>query len=157
MLRPKQTTVVILCAGLLVIAPLVRAQQAEPSTAESKQAEREAMYRRYLEFPSLVKGGSLQPHWLADGSSFWYAEGAPANTVIWKVDPRANTKTPLFDTARLRQALTPLLGQEPPYQGLPFSDFSFVDGEKAVKFTVENKEFILQLETPWNQHARLGS
>ncbi len=82
------------------------------------------------------------------GSSFWYAEGAPANTVIWKVDPVANTKTPLFDSARLRKALIPLLGYEPPYQGLPFDKFTFVDeGETAVKFTVEGKEFILRLDT----------
>ena len=60
------------------------------------------MYYRYLEFPSYVKGGAIEPHWMADGSSFWYAEGAPDNTVIYKVDPKANTKTPMFDTARLR-------------------------------------------------------
>ncbi len=136
----KRTLFLLVLLSLAVIAPLVRAQQAE-------QSEREAMYYRYLEFASYVKGGSIQPHWLADGSSFWYAEGAPANTVIYKVDPRASIKKPLFDTARLRQALTPLLGHEPPYQGLPFSDFSFVDGEKAVRFTVEDKEFILQLDT----------
>ncbi|MEE9127876.1 MAG: DPP IV N-terminal domain-containing protein, partial [Planctomycetota bacterium] len=130
---------VVLC--LAVIAPLVRAQQAE-------QTEREAMYYRYMEFASLVKGGSIQPHWMADGSSFWYTEGGPANTVIWKVDPKEDTKNPLFDTARLRQVLTDALGHEPPYQGLPFDKFTFVEeGEKAVKFTVEGKEFILQLDT----------
>ncbi len=78
------------------------------------------MYYRYMEFASYVKGGSVEPHWMADGSSFWYAEGAPANTIIWKVDPKTNTKTPLFDTERLRQALTPTLGHEPPYKRLPF-------------------------------------
>ncbi len=92
---------VVLC--LAVIAPLVRAQEAE-------QVEREAMYYRYLEWPQL-KGGSIQPQWMADGSSFWYAEGSPANTVIYKVDPRANTKTPLFDTTRLRKALASVLAQ----------------------------------------------
>ncbi len=130
---------VVLC--LAVIAPLVRAQ-------ESEQSEREAMYYRYLEFASYVKGGSIEPHWMADGSSFWYAEGAPAHTVIWKIDSKANSKIPLFDTARVHEALTPLLGHEPPYQGLPFEEFTFVDdGEKAVKFAVEDKEFILQLDT----------
>jgi hypothetical protein len=44
---------------------------------ETAQSEREAMYYRYLEFASYVKGGSIQPHWMADGSSFWYAEGGP--------------------------------------------------------------------------------
>ena len=132
---------VVLVVGLAVAAPPVRPQ-------EAVQSEREAMYYRYLEFASYVKGGSIEPHWMADGSTFWYAEGAPANTVIWKVDPaNGGTKTPLFDTARLRKALTPLLRHEPPYQGLPFETFTFVDGEKAVKFTVESKEFILQLDT----------
>jgi len=86
---------------------------------EAEQSEREAMYYRYLEFSSYVKGGKVDPHWMADGSSFWYAEGAPANTVIWKVDAKANpsaglrasTKTLLFDTARLRKALTRLQTQ----------------------------------------------
>lgn len=147
MFRPKGAMFVSLVVVLVIVVPFVSAQETKQSPAESGQAEREAMYYRYLEFSSYVKGGSIEPHWMADGSSFWYAEGAPANTVIWKVDPKTNTKTPLFDTARLRKALTPLLGHEPPYQGLPFEDFSFVDGEKAVKFTVENKEFILQLDT----------
>lgn len=49
---------------------------------EPKQSEREAMYRRYLEFPSYVKGGKIEPRWMADGNSFWYAEGAPDHTVI---------------------------------------------------------------------------
>jgi len=135
----KRFVIVVIC--LLVIVPLVHAQ-------ETTQSEREAMYYRYLEFDSYVKGGSIEPHWMVDGSSFWYAEGAPENTVIWKVDPTANTKTPLFDTARLREALTPLFGQEPPYQGLPFEEFAFLDdSEKAVKFTVQDREFSLQLGT----------
>jgi len=133
-------TVVFLGVSLVVIALPVHAQ-------ETTQSEREAMYYRYLEFPSYVKGGSIEPHWMADASSFWYAEGAPASTVIYKVDPVANTKTPLFDTARLRQALTSVLGHEPPYQDLPFDKFNFVEAEQAVKFTVEDKEFILRLDT----------
>lgn len=126
----------LLC--LAVIAPPVRAQQAQ-------QSEREAMYRRYLEFASYVKGGKIEPHWMADGASFWYAEGAPANTVIYKVDPKASTKKPLFDTARLRQALAKALGHELPYKGLPFEEFTFQD-ETTVKFALEGKEFLLPLD-----------
>jgi dipeptidyl aminopeptidase/acylaminoacyl peptidase len=125
----------------MAIVPLVDAQ-------EPTQSEREEMYHRYLELESYIKGGSIEPHWMEDGSSFWYAEGAPENTIIWKVDSKANTKTPLFDTARLRKELTSLLGHAPPHQGLPFDTFTFVDeGEHTVKFTVEDKEFILRLDT----------
>ncbi|MEE8257798.1 MAG: hypothetical protein V3R60_07920, partial [Acidobacteriota bacterium] len=136
----KRAFFVVVLSCLVVIAPLVGAQ-------EDEQSEREAMYERYLEFPYYVKGGSIEPHWMADGSSFWYGEGGPEETVIWKVDPVANTKEPLFDTARLRKVLTPLLRHEPPSQGLPFEEFAFVEREKAVKFAVEDKEFILQLDT----------
>ena len=126
--------------GVFLTGALIQAQQ-------SQQPERDAMYRRYFEFPSYVRGGAINAHWMADGSSFWYAEGGPANTVIWKVDSEANTKAHLFDTARVRRALTGELGHEPPYQGLPFTDFSFLDGEKAVQFTVDDKQFVLQLAT----------
>ena len=53
--------------------------------------------------------GSLQPHWMVDGSSFWYAEGTPEGTEVYVVDPKANTKIPLFYTDRLRRALMQLM------------------------------------------------
>ena len=125
--------------GLVLSVPVI--------AQETALSEREALYDRYLEFPSLVKGGSIEPQWMADGSSFWYAEGAPANTVVYRVDPNANTKTPLFDTARLRRALAAVLGHEPSHEGLPFEEFSFVDGEESIRFNVEEKQFVLQLAT----------
>ncbi len=140
MLNLREKSLIALLVGLVVMAPFMSAQ-------EAKQSEHEAMYQRYAQFASYVKGGFVEPHWMADGAAFWYAEGPPANTVIWKVDASANTKTPLFDAARLRRALTVVLGHEPPAKGLPFSDFVFLDGEAAVKFTVEDKEFILQLDS----------
>ncbi len=140
-LSAKGIVLVFLIICFVHVSPLWGAQQA-------LESEREAMYYRYLEFPSYVKGGSVEPHWMADGSSFWYAEGAPENTIIYKVDPKANTRTELFDIARLRRAVTPLLDHEPAYEGLPFEEFTFVDeGEKKVRFSVGNKEFILRLDT----------
>ncbi|MCH7691608.1 MAG: hypothetical protein IIA17_11275, partial [candidate division Zixibacteria bacterium] len=116
---------------LAAFAPFVSAQ-------DTAQTVREAMYERYLEFASYVKGGSIVPHWMADGSSFWYAEAGLEGTVIWKVDPQTNIKEPLFDTLRLHKALLPLLSHEPSSLGLPFEDFTFVDtSENVVRFTVE--------------------
>jgi dipeptidyl aminopeptidase/acylaminoacyl peptidase len=135
-----RATVVILFLANAITAPLVRAQQAE-------QSEREAMYYRYLEFRSYVKGGSIQPHWMADGSSFWYAEGVPDSTVIYRVDPKSHTIAPFIDERRLREALTPLLTQETPQRGLPFDDFDFVNGESTIQFIVDGQAFSLQLDT----------
>lgn len=78
----------------------------QPACAqETAPTEREAMYYRYLEFPSFVKGGSIEPQWLTDGSSFWYAESDGERTMIYKVDPADGTKALLIDTERLRAAL----------------------------------------------------
>lgn len=148
MLKTKQATIVILFLRLLAITVPVCSAASGQEMLQSKQAEREEMYKRYFDFSSYVKGGSIQPHWMADGSNFWYAEEAPTDTIIWKVDPVTNSKEPLFDTARLRQALTAVLGHEPAYEGLPFKEFTFLDeNDKAIQFTVESQDFILHLDS----------
>ena len=130
--------------GLLTFLTCLFVVRAE---AQSSASVREEMYRRYLDLSSYVKGGKVEPHWLADGSSFWYAEGSPDNTVIWKVDPEANAKEPLFDVAKLRKVLTERLGDEQPSKGLPFDTFNFTDkGETTVKFSVEGKKFHMSLD-----------
>jgi len=116
-------------------------------TFAAEDLDREARYQRYLQFASMVKGGTIQPNWMEDGQSFWYVEGQPDQTVIIKVDPAADTSEPLFDTARLREALTPVLGHEPPYEGLPFDTFSFTaEDESAITFTLEGRLFHLVLD-----------
>ncbi len=114
--------------------------------ASAEKSDREEMFQKYLEFPAAVKGGAIVPHWMADGNSFWFAEGAPDKTIIYKIDPLANSKQPLFDSDRLRSALAPLLGHDAPYQGLPFDSFNF-EGDKAIQFTVEGKTFRCDLES----------
>jgi dipeptidyl aminopeptidase/acylaminoacyl peptidase len=128
--------------------------QASPQGASLQQEQppvappgRELMYRRAWEIPSLIKGGVITPRWMADGNSFWYADGAPDQTVIYKFDPTTRARTPVFDAARLRAALTPVLGHEPPYRGLPFDAFSFLDKERAVRFAVEGNEYVMSLAT----------
>lgn len=115
------------------------------STRPYTPDDRERLYRLFLDIPSLVRGGVIQPHWMADGSSFWYADGAPDLTTIHKVDPVANTRLPLLETARLRQALAKAVGHEPPYRGLPFADFQFVDMESDIRFSLDGKEFVCRL------------
>ncbi|MCH8142337.1 MAG: hypothetical protein IH908_12155 [Proteobacteria bacterium] len=51
--------IVLLVTGIAVSTSLARA-------GEPMRSEQEAMYYRYLEFPSYVKGGSIEPHWMAD-------------------------------------------------------------------------------------------
>ena len=57
------------------------------AAAQQIPDDRFARFRQHMAFGSLVKGGSVSARWLGDGQSFWYTDGAPANTVIFRVDP----------------------------------------------------------------------
>jgi dipeptidyl aminopeptidase/acylaminoacyl peptidase len=118
------------------------------SAQDTLQSERWEMFERYKEFWDHVKGGRVQPHWMADGNSFWYLEGGPDSTVVYTVDPVANRLAELFDVQRVRAHLRETLGEEPPGRGLPFEDFRFVDErEHAVRFTVQDGDFVLDLDS----------
>ncbi len=132
---------VFIVMGFVVLPTFVCAQEAE----RVDQSEREAMFRRYMDFASYIDGGAIQPHWMADGSSFWYADEALDGRVIFKVDPANNTRSPFFDTDRLRTVLAQALGHQPEGRGVPFDTFDLIDNETAVTFAVENTQFILHL------------
>ena len=139
-------------AGGLIVMILLCGQTL--SAQEADAVGPEEMYERYLNLalyntvPTVIKGGVIMPaNWMADGSRFWYAEGSPENTVIYRVDPKANSRKPLFDTARLRRSLAQALGHESPYQGLPFDRFAFSDSGKGIHFSVEGKEWSCDLKS----------
>jgi dipeptidyl aminopeptidase/acylaminoacyl peptidase len=127
----------------LVVGSLTSVAGVSAQSAEARQAS----YQRFLGFAALVRGGTVTPNWMADGSSFWYLEGGPDSAVAIRVDPRSNTVTPLLDVARVRRAVARGLGHEPPYRGLPFPSFSFEPGERAIRFSVEGRPFRLALDS----------
>jgi dipeptidyl aminopeptidase/acylaminoacyl peptidase len=130
--------IVIVTMGLLQVT----AQAVAPSADSANRAA----YEAYLSFGDLVRGGRVQPGWLTDGHSFWYAEGGPQDRVIYRVTLPANKKEPLFDVARLRAALTEKLGTEPAGRGVPFDQLAFV-GPSMVSFVLEGSTWTLDLNT----------
>ncbi len=132
----------LVAVGLLSIAP---ALGFTPVEAQTRDPAREAAYQRYWEFASLIRGGVIQPVWLPDGRNFWYADHGPDSTVIYRVDPAANTRAPLFDLPRARAAVASVLGHQPAYRGLPFDRFTWTDDQKSVRFEVEGRALVLDL------------
>jgi len=118
-----------------------------PGIAPADQQQREAMFYKYLEFPDLIKGGVITPHWMADGNRFWFVAGTPENRLMFKVDCPGNTKSPLFDVSRLRKTLAAKLGYMPGGKGVPFGTFSYLDNETKIQFTVDQKRFLLNLDS----------
>ena len=100
-MKHTSSRALVLCL-IIVLGPLT----VHAGTPE----ENEAVYRAYMQFGDMVEGGSVTPGWILGGPSFWYAEGGPQNTAIYRVDPVANTREELFDVPRLREALTEALG-----------------------------------------------
>lgn len=116
-------------------------------SAQEIPEDRLARFRQHMAFASFVKGGTASARWLADGQSFWYPDGAPANTVIYRVDPAQGIRERLFDTERLRAALAPVLGHTPPYDGLPFSEITLDEAASTAEFAVEGRRFRVDLGT----------
>ena len=116
-----------------------------PALASDIPADREAAYQAYLDYQRMIDGGRVVPNWLPDGSTFWYASGGPNDREILKVDPAANSVEPLFDTARLRAALTESLGHEPVGGGVPFDRFQAL-APGTVSFSLEGATWTLNLK-----------
>lgn len=137
----RKSTVCWIGAILLSVSALAGAQ-------ETENAEREQAYRRLLAFSSLVQGGRIQPHWMEDGNSFWYVNHAPGGTAAWVVDPRVNSREPLFETARVRSALAEVVDDALPSGELPFASFHLMDEtRRAVRFEVDGRTFEIDLES----------
>jgi dipeptidyl aminopeptidase/acylaminoacyl peptidase len=111
-----------------------------------RDAGRLSRFERFMEPEGLVVGGRITPNWLRDGRSFWYASGAPDNTVIFQVDGYAGKVSPLFDVKKTREALESTLDRPLPYQGLPFS--TIVELRPGVyQFSFAGSDYVLSTET----------
>jgi dienelactone hydrolase len=96
--------------------------------------------------PQLIHGGRIQPILLRDGTTFCYFTYEAGKRVVFKVDPRQNTKVLFFDIDRLLSSLQDSLGHELPEGEIPFSQFEFVDDDQAVSFVLEDFLFTLHLD-----------
>lgn len=101
--------------ALLAVAAFPAAAWSQPLTPRQR-------YERYLEISTLVRGGRVDPVWLADGTSFYYQGGTPDSTVLVRVDGQGH-QSPLLDVGKVRGAMAALLGRSLPYRGLPFESF----------------------------------
>lgn len=108
----KLNYIAVIFIGISVAVP------SQAFSDDDSQAEREAISREYDDFPANMEGGRVQAYWMADGNSFWYAEGTSESTVIWKVDPVVKSKEPLF---------------------------TFANAEGSVRFSVEQRDFEVDL------------
>ncbi len=95
----------------------------------------------------LVFNDAPQVHWLGKDNRFWYRHDTLQGKEFLLVDAARNMVRPVFDHARLAAALAKASGKPVEAGSLPFSDFNFTDGDKAIRFTVSDSDWICDLAT----------
>src|SRR5579875_1033130 len=110
------------------------------------ELDAETRYTHYLRLGSLVRGGSIEPHWLPDGDSFWYAEPTDEGLAIFVVDAEGNRRA-LFDVPRLRTVIEQHLGRPLTEAGVLFAEFTLSDDGKRATFELDGHHLSLDLDT----------
>ena len=93
----------------------------------------------------LVYVADVNPHWIEKTNRFCYRKSGPKGSEFVLVDAEQNTSAPAFDHERLAAALSKEAKQEYSASALPFYDIEFVDGGKAIRFSIENAQWTCTL------------
>ncbi len=109
-----------------------------------------ARAERYLPWHAnkLVTGDSVDANWFEDGNRFWYRNKGAQAAEWWLVDPVRNTKTPLWDNARLAAAMSRARDTSYDPAKLPIRGFKFGDegrDEGRIEFNATKKRFTCDL------------
>ena len=98
-----------------------------PQLDPHRYAQAEQLLRHHR--AELVLGAKITPHWLADGSRFWYRVSTPAGPRFVLADPLAGIRTEAFDHDRLAKALAVAAGADIDPAALPMIAIEPSDGE----------------------------
>lgn len=139
------------CANRVIAWALVAVAciGAAPPTLHA-QADMLAAYERadrIRTFDPLLVGGRVYPVWLGDGARFYYqANGnGPDRGTYYLVDPRARTRSALFDRMRVASALSAATGTPVDAEHLP--PFVLADDDRALQFALRDTTYWCDLNT----------
>lgn len=85
----------------------------------------------------LVFDSAVTPHWLETGDRFWYSYETSQGRRFFLVDPRAKSKKPLFDSAKMAAMLTRISLFPYDAQHLPIRTIKFVKKDTALQFEID--------------------
>ena len=124
-------------AALLLVA-LAAAQNTPVNRANWRLADR---YTAESLRPYLYSVG-VSPSWIEKGDSFWYAWRDADGIRFWRVDAKARTKKPLFDTDELAALLSEETKRPYDRSNFPVTTLEFdKKDDRIVRFTVERARY----------------
>ena len=138
MSRPRisAVTTILILTSLQVVAQ-------DPVREAYERAERFGS----PEMARLVRGASVQPHWIGDGPRFWYLNQFGDEREFILVDPEKAERKPAFDHERLAGALSKATGTKHDGRKLPFSSIVFDAGRRALVFRAGSQWWRCDLTT----------
>jgi dipeptidyl-peptidase-4 len=104
----------------------------------------------------------IEPHWLANNTSFWYRNSGPAGTVEFiRVDAETGKREPAFDHARFAGLLQTILSRPVTANHLPIDTLDFDADPGAILLSGQGKTWKLDPErytlTVTKAHATTAS
>jgi dipeptidyl aminopeptidase/acylaminoacyl peptidase len=123
---------IVRAAIILHVAVPVTAR-AQGTLADYRRADSVAVRAR-----APVPGVAEEPSWIGETGRFWYRRSVAGGHQFVVVDPERRRKTPAFDHERLARSLSAATKDTVTAVMLPFSRFTFVDGERAIEFVVSD-------------------
>ncbi len=90
---------------------------------------------------------SIVPHWINDSETFWYSWKDSNGVRFCRVDPRAKSKRPLFDVAKMAAKLSELAHRPYDSTNLPITTLTFTKDGKSFRFVVEGFRYEYELAT----------
>lgn len=121
--------------------PCVASEGVAPASAPPTDETRAEMYRRYAEFPSLVRGGRVAPMWSPDGRGLWFLDGEGDEAAVWRADAEHGRRPAELKIAALRAALARHLDQAPSARGVPFDRLETA-GDGTFELIVGDRRFL---------------
>ena len=108
---------------------------------EQTPAQLLAAYRRAEGYHAEVANGvdtlQITPHWLADGSRFWYRlDRRDGGREFILVEPDRALRQPAFHHERLADKLSTILAYPVDASHLPFDDIELLDHSRAIRFRI---------------------
>ena len=132
---PQNLTTPLLVAALAATAATLTS--ATPPAAAQVTERDYARAEQFLPWHAakLVAGDEVVPEFF-DGDRFWFRSRTSSGHEFIVVDPAAPSRALAFDHARLAAALS--MAADTSYEGnkLPFSEFEFANGGRAIQFHV---------------------
>ena len=124
-----------------LVTPLASAQQFTITEEDYARAER--ALSRYT--GQMVYKDNVSPSWLAD-DQFWYRNDIPEGREFIFVDPTDGTRRPLFDHAKLAEAVSVAMDSSFSAYQLPFSRITIDDALNALAFNTRSGGYTCDLE-----------